>query len=276
MIQLFIAHAEPDAACAVQLQHDLEAKGLHIWQLAEYLYPGSVAYPRAIENALIGSAALVVIWSANAATSEWVEREILFAQRLRKAIFVLQIDPTDLPITLINIQTIADAPPCVGAADQLLPHLLALMGNNALTALGSQLAHEHIGERRKGIQQAAELLKSGKHREEVLVLLEYIAHNDLMQGIRDLAAQSALAANSAAKARQGKPLLGANESRHIIGANCSNGHITYFDKRRICPASSKFKRTLIQRGGAELDELSVKCGECSEEMVIHVDCEGYK
>jgi len=67
-----------------------------------------------------------------------------------------------------------------------------------------------------------------------------------------------------------------DESRHIVGVKCPNGHITYFDKRRICPESGTFVRRVIRRGGVELDEIYLTCEHCDAEVVVRVDCEGYK
>src|SRR5207244_4481679 len=108
-------------------------------------------------------------------------------------------------------------------------------------------------------------------REAVLAILEYLASNDLMMGVRDKA-QEVLDAD----ARKAAPPAPSNQSRHIFGVRCRNGHITYFDKRRVCPAHSKLVRRIRKSAGAELDELDLTCGTCGEIMTVPVDCEGYK
>jgi len=68
-----------------------------------------------------------------------------------------------------------------------------------------------------------------------------------------------------------------DESRHIFGVKCKTcGHITYFDKRRVCPAQATIVRRKKKLAGVELDELELKCGQCGEKMTVHVDCEGYR
>ena len=61
------------------------------------------------------------------------------------------------------------------------------------------------------------------------------------------------------------------EAQHIFSATCRNGHVTYFDKRRVCSKNGQ-----VVRGEGKEDELYLKCGQCDDEMIVHVNCEGYK
>jgi hypothetical protein len=63
----------------------------------------------------------------------------------------------------------------------------------------------------------------------------------------------------------------------MIGARCSKGHITYFDKRNICAHDGTFPRSRVQRADKDLDEMYLTCGTagCGEPLIIRVDCEGY-
>jgi hypothetical protein len=274
MPQIFIAHTHADAPCAAQIRNDLEAQGYLVWRATPGVNPEAVSYPRMLETGLRGSAALVVVWSAQAARDEWIERQILFAQRLKKPILPLVIDRTDLPITLINVQSIAGPPPCAGLSAQLLPHLPPPDSDDLLLALLEQLAHDHIRERKAGIERARDLLDRAEYREEVLALLEDVARTDMMIGVRE-AAQAVL---DAVTQKGAPPATGPAGSRHIFGVRCPNGHITYFDKRRVCPASGDFVRNVVRRAGVDLDKIHLKCGQagCDQEMVVPVDCEGYK
>ena len=76
-------------------------------------------------------------------------------------------------------------------------------------------AHEHILVRKDAIDHAAEMLKQNEHREEVLAILEYLTHNDLMMGVREKA-QKVLDAD-AKRATPPPPLLHPDDSRHMIG-----------------------------------------------------------
>ena len=62
----------------------------------------------------------------------------------------------------------------------------------------------------------------------------------------------------------------------IFGVACARHHITYFDKREVCPESGTIVRRIVQKEDKELDRLWLKCGTCGEEVVVEVDCEGYK
>ncbi len=272
MVQLFISHSEEDRGCVEQLRAAFGANGYRIWQNTQGTNRTSLSYLRTIENGIRSSAAIVLVWSAGAARSEWVERQVLFAQRLQKLIVPLVVDGTDLPITLVNIQGIAGASPCDASIEQLLPLLPLADSTDLLNALLEQLPHPHIRERKAAIESAARLLQRGEHREEVLALLDDIARRDLIESVRKLA-QSVIGIDIQSTPTSVRP----EEMLHKFGAKCPNGHVTYFDKRRVCPPSRvKGYRNLVQRGGAEIDELALPCGNCGVVMIVPVDCEGYK
>jgi hypothetical protein len=63
------------------------------------------------------------------------------------------------------------------------------------------------------------------------------------------------------------------EAQHIFGVTCRNGHANYFDKRRVCTSNN---RKVVRGDGKELDELYLRCDKCDDEMIVRVDCEGYK
>jgi len=273
MTQIYISHSQDDVARAEQIRSDLQSQDYVVWKDAQGLEPGNIAYPRIIETGIRGSAAVIVVWSAGAARSEWVEREILCAQRLKKPTFPVITDGTGLLVTLVGVQsvTLDQDQDIAGAVVQLLPRLPPPDSDNELIALYKQLAHPFIRERKAGIQRAAALLEKPEQRQEALALLEHIAQMDLMIGVRE-EAQATLHAD----ARKGRPPSSGEASRHVFGARCPNGHVTYFDKRRVCPASSTIMRHVVRRAEAELDEIYLKCAECDAEMVAPVNCEGYK
>ena len=274
MTTIFVSFPKEDTACAEHILHDLEAQGYTTWRESTSLTLESVLYPRTIENVILGSAAVVLVWSSYAAQSEWVERHILFAQCLKKPLFPVTIDGTALPNTLIADTTIPDQAPCADVVAKLVPHLPQPGSTDPLIALSEKAAHEFIRVRKEAIDQAAEMLQRGEHREAVLAILEYLASKDLMMGVRDKAQEVIDAdVNKAAP-----PPLRPGESRHIFGVRCKNGHITYFDKRRVCSAYQDVPRAIVQRAGEELDELHLTCDHsgCGLEVVARVDCRGYK
>ena len=62
------------------------------------------------------------------------------------------------------------------------------------------------------------------------------------------------------------------EAQHIFGATCRNGHVTYFDKRRVCTKNGQ----VVRDPETKLDKLLLKCGQCDDVMAVRVDCEGYR
>lgn len=59
-------------------------------------------------------------------------------------------------------------------------------------------------------------------------------------------------------------------------SRATDGHVTYFDRRVVCPDSGTSVRRAVQRAGKELDEIYLKCGEarCPHEMVVRVRLRG--
>ena len=277
MTTIFVSHAKEDAACAESIRQGLEARGYSVWREPPTLSLKSLQYTRTMENALLGSAAIVLLWSSSAAGSEWVERHILLAQRLKKPLFPIVLDGTDLPTTLIVDTIITGKPSCEDAVAQLLPHLPPAHSTDALILLSEEAAHDSLismRTRKAAIDIAADMLQRGEHREAVLALLEYIARRDPIMAVRDKAI--AVLEADAKKAAPPPPLLRPEDSRHMIRVRCKQcGHISYFDKRHICSAQSHVLRGREERVGAELDTLDLPCEKCGHIMPTHVDCEGY-
>ena len=175
MTKIFVSHAQEDAQCAEAIRRALEVEEHACWQDPDYPGPTAASYPPMIENAILGSASLILIWSTNAAQSEWVIRHILFAQRLKKSILPIALDSTTFPNTLIVPVTITCLASCEEAAKLLLPHLPPSDSQEPLIKLGELAAHEFIRNRKEAIDLAIEMLAHNKHHEEVLALLEYLA-----------------------------------------------------------------------------------------------------
>jgi hypothetical protein len=252
----------------------LEAKGYSAWREPKSLELNSILYPRTIENVILSSAAVVLVWSSSASRSEWVERHILFAQRLKKLILPVLIDGTNLPNTLIADKTIAAQLLYTDVVTHMLPLLPPLDKPDPVIQLAEKAADDLIAVRKEAIDAAAGMLQSGEQREAVLAILEYLAHNDLMMGVRDKA-QEILDAEMR-KAAAPPPFLHLGDSRHIFGVRCKNGHVTYFDKRRVCSAYKEVPRDIRHSAGLELDELHLKCETCGEVIVASVDCRDYR
>ena len=65
----------------------------------------------------------------------------------------------------------------------------------------------------------------------------------------------------------------------IFGVTCANYHISYFDRREVCPESGDvIVRRMVREEDKELDELVLTCKTkgCGKKIKVRVDCEGYK
>jgi hypothetical protein len=79
--------------------------GINIWVDDEKLIPGTSLWIKDIEHAIIGASAVVVLLSPYANESQWVLKEIRFAEEQGKIIFPVLIrgsKESSIPINLVN------------------------------------------------------------------------------------------------------------------------------------------------------------------------------
>lgn len=245
-----------------------------MWREPAYPDPNSISYPRLLENAILGSAALVLAWSSYAAESGWVERHLLLAQRLRKKVFPIVLDGTNLPNIWVGDAVLLDQVPGADIALSLIeqPAFPSSVSTDTLIVLSEKAAHEFIRVREEAIEQAADILRrddphDAPLREAVLEVLEYLVRNDSMMRVREKA-QKVLDVSTNSHYPP--------DSRHVFRVRCKNGHVSSYDKRVVCNAYRDVRRELRARGGKEVDELHLTCAECGCCVVVRVDCEGYK
>jgi dienelactone hydrolase len=81
---VFLSYAHEDAAYVTALQASLEERGIPAWYDAHI--PTGAKWADVLRERLDTSAAIVVIMSIHAGSSEWVAREIVWAQERKKAI----------------------------------------------------------------------------------------------------------------------------------------------------------------------------------------------
>lgn len=142
----------------------------------------------------------------------------------------------------------------------------------------AQLQGGAVAERREAVRRAAELLRRSDCappcRERLIAALRAVAEGDPALTVRELA-REALADLPAPPSSP--PSLLPDDRQHMLRVRCPNGHITYFDKRRICTESSYFVRSVRDdEAGHELDELALPCGQCDAVVKVRVDCGGYR
>jgi hypothetical protein len=276
MTTIFVSFAKEDAACAEEISRELEAKGYTVGREPKSLSMESLINHRTIENDLLGSAAVILVWSSHAAQSELVERHRMFAERLKKLIVPLVLDGTDLPNTLVAINPVPVQVPCTNVIAQITPSLPAPDSLDALIAFYEQAAHNHIAVRKEAIDHAAKMLRRDEHRAEVLAVLEYLAKDDLITGVRDKAQEVLVADAKRDEVPPPPPFLNLGDASDIIGVRCSKGHISSFNVRRACTEKLSPVHRRVQRAGKELDELEFTCKTCNEVMMVPIDCEGYR
>jgi adenylate cyclase len=101
MSHVFISYARTDEDLAGEIADGLREAGYEVWRDDEL--PAHRAYAEVIEERIKGAAAVVVLWSAEAAKSQWVRAE---ADTARSALTLVQVtlDGTIPPLPFNQIQ----------------------------------------------------------------------------------------------------------------------------------------------------------------------------
>ncbi len=141
----------------------------------------------------------------------------------------------------------------------------------------AQLQGGDVSARRAAVRQAAGLLRradcAAPCRGQLIAALRAAAEGDPASTVRELARDALAALPVAALA----PSLLPDDRQHMLGVRCPNGHVTYFDKRRICTEETIFVRNPARdEAGRELDELALPCSQCDAVIKVWVDCRGYR
>ena len=103
----FISYSRTDTTQKQNIIKQLRARGINLWVDIENLVPGSPAWEREIERAIRAAAGIIVLLSPDSNNSEWVRREISFAQQNNKQIFPVLIrgeEDDSVPLRLSNHQ----------------------------------------------------------------------------------------------------------------------------------------------------------------------------
>jgi hypothetical protein len=99
MPSVFISYASQQEAFAQQLEKELTAKSITVWRDKTNLHAGQ-RWPKALGDAIAGTDALLLLWSANANQSDFVELEWNIAIAMQKPVMPCPLDDTSLPPTL--------------------------------------------------------------------------------------------------------------------------------------------------------------------------------
>ncbi len=105
----FISYSRADADQQRKIISELRGRGVNVWVDTENLVPGTPAWEREIERSIRGAIGIIVLLSPDSNNSEWVRREISFAEENDKRIFPVLIhgDENDsVPLRLSSHQRV--------------------------------------------------------------------------------------------------------------------------------------------------------------------------
>src|SRR5438445_12624969 len=101
MADVFVSYARPEESQAERVADALRALGYNVWRDDEL--PAHRAYAEVIEERLKGAKAVVVLWSADAAKSQWVRAEA-DAARSAGTLVQVRLDGTIPPLPFNQFQ----------------------------------------------------------------------------------------------------------------------------------------------------------------------------
>jgi hypothetical protein len=101
-ISIFISHSHFDRAAATTLQRILEKEGVVTFLDQDQFQAGEVL-PNRIRDGIDSCSVFLLVWSASAARSRWVENEWNTAYDRRRKIIPYCLDSTPLPDALQNL-----------------------------------------------------------------------------------------------------------------------------------------------------------------------------
>jgi len=105
----FVSYSRNDLAIQQRILAALRERGISVWVDTENLVPGTPNWERTIENGIKGCGAIIVLLSPTASKSEWVLREVIYADVHQKHIIPVLIDGNDrssIPFHLISYQRV--------------------------------------------------------------------------------------------------------------------------------------------------------------------------
>ena len=104
---VFMSYSRKDKEIMQRIVDFLRKQEIDMWVDSEYLVPGTRVWEEEIEKAIHSSMALTVICSPDSKQSEWVRREITYAQQYGKYIIPLLVSgntTTSITLALITYQ----------------------------------------------------------------------------------------------------------------------------------------------------------------------------
>ncbi len=105
MKKLFLSYSRKDLDFVEKLAEDFQQAGYDVWYDLTDLEGGD-RWASAIQAAIDGCDAYVLVISPNSVASEWVEKEFIYANGQKKKIVPLSLERANLPLWLVNIHYI--------------------------------------------------------------------------------------------------------------------------------------------------------------------------
>ena len=127
----FMSYSRDDADLQRRIVAELRGRGINVWVDTENLIPGSSVWEREIERSIRAAAGIIVLLSPGSNDSEWVRREISFAEQNEKRIFPVLVrgdEDDSIPLRLSNHQYVDLRSPSPQGMDDLANALLDHLG----------------------------------------------------------------------------------------------------------------------------------------------------
>lgn len=108
-VHFFMSYSRDDASYQKRIISQLRQRGINVWVDTENLIPGSPAWEREIERAIRAASGIIVLLSPDSNNSEWVRREISFAEQNQKRIFPILVrgdEDDSIPLRLSSHQRV--------------------------------------------------------------------------------------------------------------------------------------------------------------------------
>ena len=144
----FMSYSREDVALQQRIVAELRGRGINIWVDIENLIPGSPAWEREIERSIRGAEGMIVLLSPDSNNSEWVRREISFAEQNEKRIFPVLISANEddsIPLRLSDHQRVDLHSDFQNGLDELTGALKHHLGVTAVIKRKKQEAKPSIG-----------------------------------------------------------------------------------------------------------------------------------
>ncbi len=138
MADIFISYASEDKAFAASLASVLAQRGWSVWWDREI--PVGKSFHQVIEEAIEAARCVVVIWSGNSVTSDWVRNEAEEGRR-RNVLLPIMIEEVKIPVGFRHLQAarLSDWRPGAPNAefDRLLASIEGTLGVAPATSKGA-------------------------------------------------------------------------------------------------------------------------------------------